>query len=140
MIPGPTAATKIMKLLKTVLFLAIGARAFGPHGDTTTTYSDGEGVCASELNFEIYPGPETPELCWETCLEKYPDVLVAIDWEPEFLEPLGPPACYCQNACLCMTDVGGDATTITRDSKVDTLPDECDDADRRKLKSRKAHK
>ena len=44
--------------------------------------------------------------------------LVAIDWYPNG-------DCYCQNDCACMLDVGGDATTITRDSAVDALPSAC---------------
>ena len=39
-----------------------------------------------------------------------------------------------------MVDVGDDSITITRNSKVDALPEQCPDEDRRKLKSRKAHK
>ena len=47
--------------------------------------------------------------------------------------------CYCQNACNCMAE-DASLTTITRDSAVDALPEQCPDEDRRKLKSRKAHK
>ena len=110
--------------------------ANGCCGPTTTKWDAGVGFCSSELDFKISE-IETPELCWETCLEKYPvgspDELVAIDWSPR-------KNCYCQNACKCMSDVGDDSITITRNSKVDALPAQCPGEDRRKLKSRKAHK
>ena len=64
--------------------------------------------------------------------------LVAIDWSPGDEGEMGD--CYCQNACKCMVDVGDDSITITRNSKVDALPEQCPDEERRKLKSRKAHK
>ena len=60
------------------------------------------------------------------CVEdKYKEELVAIDWYPG-----GPnlPNCYCQNACKCMVD-NDSATTITRDSAVDALPEPCNDDD-----------
>ena len=45
-----------------------------------------------------------------------------IDWHPNG-------DCYCQDDCACMLDVGGDATTITRDSAVGALPEQCIDDD-----------
>ena len=78
---------------------------------------------------------------------------MAIDWYPGGPSMGGPPnlpECWCQNACKCMFNVGSDATTITRDSAVDALPEPCPvpgpggdmmiDGGGRKLKSRKAHK
>ena len=112
-----------MSRVAAVLLLAIGARAFGPHGDTTTKYED-VGWCRSGLDFdiseEIESLIETPELCFELCLAKYGDDLVAIDFYAETT------SCYCQDDCECMEDIEGE-TTITRDSKVDALPDECED-------------
>ena len=67
---------------------------------------------------------------------------MAIDWYPNG-------DCYCQDDCACMLDVGGDATTITRDSAVDALPSEvCSGGDKRMLTAgapsfeefRKSHK
>ncbi len=121
-----------MKLLKTLLLVAVGARAFGPHGDTTTTWT-GEGWCDSELDENIGDF-EAVELCYAQCLYIYGDDLVAIDWYKDVKD------CYCQDACVCMENVGGDPyrITVTRDSAVDALPGPC--GDRRKLKSRKSHK
>ena len=139
-IPGPAAATKIMKLLKTVLFLAIGTRAFGPHGDTTTTWID-EGLCKAET-FQPPLNIVTPELCYEECLKRYGDELVAIGHR-ELLTTIGLKyQCYCADDCLCMssTDSSSKQVTITRDSAVDALPEPCPPGGGRKLKSRKAQK
>ena len=118
-----------------LLLLAVGAHAFGRFGGTTTTYSDA-GWCFSELNFQLADAVETPELCYAQCLYLYGDDLVAIDWYDE--------SCYCQDACQCMEESEGPdgvgPVTITRDSAVDALPSECEDVERRKLKSRKWHK
>ena len=122
-----------MSRVSAVLLLAVGAHAFGRFGGTTTTYT-GEGWCFSELDFEIEGAVATPELCWETCLDNYGDDLVAIDWYEGW--------CYCQDDCQCMedTDLEEEVVTITRNSAVDALPSECEDVERRKLKSRKWHK
>ena len=120
-----------------------------------TTYAGGEGYCSSDLDFGVILDIATPELCYEECLRIYEDELVAIDWHPNG-------DCYCQDDCACMLDVGGDATTITRESAVGALPEQCIDDDDtsyggyddtyfggydditygggRKLKSRKAQK
>ena len=57
------------------------------------------------------------------CEDAHGDDLVAIDW---WREDGG--ACYCQNDCECMEDVGDDeGYLITRDGTA--LPEECDDGE-----------
>ena len=72
--------------------------------------------------------------CWSSCAAAHGEALVAVTFYP------ADNGCYCQDDCTCMQDAPPGVVAITRDSAVDALPSECEDVERRKLKSRKWHK
>ena len=76
------------------------------------------------------------ELCWSSCLAKYEDALVAIDWWPADTWARG---CWCQNECQCMDpapdeDKTGGITIVRSDIE---LPVRCNDPGRLGVPPRK---
>jgi len=71
--------------------------------------------CRSYLDDEIGKF-ESPKECWKSCARKYPDSLVAIDFNEERY-------CYCQDSCDCMAFL--DDESVIYVLKNMTLPLDC---------------